>query len=110
MDRLLGRNYCGNFFESNPSSQEALLQLLIRSLRKPGSTLEAILAAKGIGLVFINAGDDQDEFFKMVLSLLKNTMVDALDVRLKHQVKTKIKLSCHTVCKKNIFCFSFYQL
>ncbi|KAG2218111.1 hypothetical protein INT45_002361 [Circinella minor] len=85
MDRLLGRNYCGNFFESNPSSQEALLQLLVRSLRKPGSTLEAILAAKGIGLVFINAGDDQDEYFKMVLSLLKNTMVDAMDVRLKHQ-------------------------
>ncbi|KAI9491503.1 interferon-related developmental regulator-domain-containing protein [Zychaea mexicana] len=85
LDRLLARYYCGDFFESNPSSQEAMLQLLVRSLRKPGSTLEAILAAKGIGLVFINDGDEQEELFGMVLSLLKNTITDALDVRLKHQ-------------------------
>ena len=87
LNRLLSYCYCGDFFEANPSSQEALLQLLTRSLRKPGSIAEATLAAKGIGLAFINNGpDDQDELFGMVRSLLKNTMTDASDVQLKHQV------------------------
>ncbi|KAI8149944.1 interferon-related developmental regulator [Fennellomyces sp. T-0311] len=86
LNRFLSYCYCGDYFDANPANQEALLQLLMRSLRKPGSTLEAILAAKGIGLAFINNGaDDQDELFGMVLSLLKNTMTDASDVRLKHQ-------------------------
>lgn len=91
MNGILSLHYCGSFFAASEANQEALLQLLCRSLRKPGSPREALLAARGIALAFVNQSDmvegDQEELYSMVLPLLKNTITYSLDPQLKHQVK-----------------------
>lgn len=90
LNRLLAHHYCGTFFAENASSQEALLQLLSRSLRKPGSAKEAQLAARGIALAFANQAElsssEQEGLYGMVLSLLKSTILHSLDSELKYQV------------------------
>ncbi|KAI9322140.1 interferon-related developmental regulator-domain-containing protein [Dichotomocladium elegans] len=89
INRLLGNHYCGTFFSSNSSSQVALLMLLLRSLRKAGSSQEAVLAAKGIGLMFVSEGDvdaaEHEDLFGMVLSTLKSTITNGSDPNLKLQ-------------------------
>lgn len=64
---------------------------MIRSIRKPGSPQEAVQAARGIALAFLNQGDtsagEQEDLFGMVLSLLKNIIAHSLDPQLKYQAK-----------------------
>lgn len=90
INRLLANHFCGSIFEANASRQEALLQLLVRSLRKPGTSQEAVLAARGIGLTFISEGDIEageiEDLFGMVLKLLKNCINTSTDPQLKCQV------------------------
>ncbi|CDS03667.1 hypothetical protein LRAMOSA01068 [Lichtheimia ramosa] len=89
INRLLANHFCGSIFEANASRQEALLQLLVRSLRKPGTSQEAVLAARGIGLTFISEGDIEageiEDLFGMVLKLLKNCINTSTDPQLKCQ-------------------------
>lgn len=65
-----------------------MLQLLLRSLRKPGTPQEAVLATKSIALVFVNQGEeDQEALYDMVLPFLKDAIKDTPHVDLKCQVK-----------------------
>ncbi|KAI8364652.1 interferon-related developmental regulator-domain-containing protein [Radiomyces spectabilis] len=89
LNQMLAHHYCGPFLGSNQSNLSALLQLLIRSVRKPGSTQETILALKGIGLAFLSqeagAGGEQDDYYGLVLPLLKNLVLTAVECDVKYQ-------------------------
>ncbi|KAI8350618.1 interferon-related developmental regulator-domain-containing protein [Choanephora cucurbitarum] len=89
LSKLMRHYYCGSFFDNNPSAQEALLQLLVRLVRKPGTTEEAVLAARAIGLAFVNAGEqsdsEQESLYAMVLPYLKQVIKDSNQVELKCQ-------------------------
>ncbi|KAG0166696.1 hypothetical protein DFQ28_006440 [Apophysomyces sp. BC1034] len=92
LNRILAHHYCGFFVSSN--NQESLLHLLMRSISKPGSTREAVLATKGIALVFTShndiSGGEEDDMYRLVLPLLKSNVVHALDHDLKYQSITTL--------------------
>jgi hypothetical protein len=90
LSKLLGHYYCGFFF-NQASSQEAILQLLLRIIRRQASSREAILATKAIGLVFVNQSPDisqgqQEAFYSMTLPFLKSITKDGNNPELKRLV------------------------
>lgn len=92
LSKILSHHYCGFFFEHNNAAQEALLQLLIRSIRKPGSVQESVLATKAIALTFVNGAGtstegELEDFYSLVLHYLKEAIKDSSDVELKCQVR-----------------------
>ncbi|RCH86987.1 Interferon- developmental regulator 1 [Rhizopus stolonifer] len=89
LSKVMRHYYCGSFFDSHSSAQEALLQLLLRLMRKPGTPEEAVLATRVIGLVFVNAGEqsesEQESLYAMVIPYLKDVIKDSTHVELKCQ-------------------------
>jgi hypothetical protein len=89
--KILSHYYCGFFFEKSDAAQEALLQLLLRSIRKPGSLHESVLATKAIALTFVNGSGasegELEDYYSMVLHYLKDSIKDSPDVELKCQVR-----------------------
>ncbi|KAI9468464.1 MAG: interferon-related developmental regulator-domain-containing protein [Benjaminiella poitrasii] len=77
--RLLSHFYCGSFFDSHPNSKTALLELLLRSVRKPSNTHECMLALKAVALVMVNEGQleqEDEDLYSLVAPTLKNIIQD----------------------------------
>ncbi|KAI7905358.1 interferon-related developmental regulator-domain-containing protein [Cokeromyces recurvatus] len=89
--KLLSHYYCGFFFDSYSNTREALLQLLLRSIRKSANINEALLALKAIELTMINEGTaegEQEDLYGLVSSHLKQIIQDKT---------SSIELKCQSI-------------